>query len=75
MLPPVGCVQVRQLEWDTLGAAGAGKLGKQGPAADGERAAQLVALPLLQQQHQCAMHTLPHNLAEATLLHVVQHGT
>jgi hypothetical protein len=31
---------VRQLEWDTLGAAGAGKLAKQGAAADGERAVQ-----------------------------------
>jgi hypothetical protein len=30
------CAQVRQLEWDTMGAAGAGKLGKQGAAGDGE---------------------------------------
>ncbi|WIA20273.1 hypothetical protein OEZ85_006106 [Tetradesmus obliquus] len=34
-------LKVRQLEWDTLGAAGAGKLGKQGPAADGGASASL----------------------------------
>jgi hypothetical protein len=35
-LLPFCCPQVRQLEWDTMGAAGAGKLGKHGAAADGE---------------------------------------